>query len=329
MSEPLVSVIVLNWNGKVWLKNCFTSLGKQTFKNFETILVDNASQDSSVEYTKENFPWVKLLQNKRNLGYTGANNVAARAARGKYLFFLNNDTKLAENCLKKLVRRCETDDGIGVCACRQLSYNGEKELNTGLACDILGYPNIGSLFYADGASLFIRRELFIRLGGFDPKHFIFREDLDFCWRVWLSGHKVAAAPEAVVYHESGGSFVGGAQKERSYTTTIGRRYLGERNDIRNLIKNYSLKTLFWIIPLYLLINLGEIIMFLLLGKFKVVFGVYLRAYSYNIVNFPDTWRLHRKVQGMRKVGDKFILGKMQKQVNKFIGLRRIGIPKFR
>jgi len=323
-----ISVIVLNWNGKKWLKNCYESLKTQTFKIFETILIDNASSDDSVEYTKENFPWIRILQNEKNLGYAEANNKAASVADGKYLFFLNTDTKLDENCLKELVRRCNADNGIGVYACRQLSYNGEKELNTGLACDILGYPNTGSLFYADGASLFIRRELFIRLGGFDPKHFMVSEDLDLCWRVWLLGYKVVAVPKAIVYHESGGSFVGGAQKERGYTTSIRRRYLGERNDIRNLIKNYSLKTLFWVIPLYLLINLGEIIAFLLLGKLRVVFGVYLKAYVYNIVNFPDTWRQHRKVQEMRRAGDKFILGKMQKQVNKFVGLRRTGIPKF-
>ena len=117
-----ISVIILNWNGRRWLKNCYESLREQTFKNFETILVDNASSDDSIEFTRKFFPEVKIIANNKNLGYAEANNKAASRALGRYLLFLNNDTKLHHKCLEEIMKYVK-ESGACICALHFLDYN--------------------------------------------------------------------------------------------------------------------------------------------------------------------------------------------------------------
>ena len=101
---PLVSLIIVNWNGKKWLRNCLDSVYSQNYKNFEVIFVDNASTDDSVDFVKDNYPETKIIQNEDNYGFAKGNNIATRIAKGKYLFFLNNDTKVGKNFLTELVK---------------------------------------------------------------------------------------------------------------------------------------------------------------------------------------------------------------------------------
>lgn len=330
-ARPEISVIVLNWNGKNWLKKCFDSLKNQTFRDFEVILVDNASFDGSVEYIKKHFSWVKLIQHKENLGYAKANNNAVKNTLGKYLFFLNCDTWLDKNCLRNLWEQTERKEGIF--APQQMSYDQKKFLSCGMGCDIFGYP--GSKregrkpFYADGAALFVKKDLFNILGMFDEKTFFSYEDADLSWRALLLGYDIIPVPQAVVYHEIGATLTGGDIKDKGYSTAIWRRYLGERNNLRNILKNYHFLTLLWILPLYLSINLTEIILFLVTGRLKVIRDCYLKAWWYNIINFGDTWRWHRRIRSKRKVNDWQILKRMEWKVEKLAVFKRVGIPQFR
>lgn len=329
---PKVSVIVLNWNGKAHLQDCLESLRQQSFEDFEVIMTDNASTDGSQEFVRRNFPEVRIFQNEENLGYTGANNAAAKIARGQYLFFLNNDTKVHPDCLKELVLSLEGNPKAAVCALKVLTFDGSAVSTCGCGVDFLGFIDLEpgyKLFFADGSSFFIRKNIFEELGGFDPKHFIFNEELDLCWRVWISGYKVILDPKAIIYHKVGATVTGGSFKKGSYTTSVWRRYLGERNSLRNLLKNYSLSYLFWILPVYLAVNLGEMLVLVFNGQFRVIRDAYLRSYWYNLLNLPDTLRERRRIQSRRHVSDRFIFSRMSKKISKFETFKKIGVPQFR
>lgn len=328
-TNPKISVIVINWNQKKWLKNCFNSLDSQMFRDFEVILTDNASVDGSVEYVRENFPWVKIIANDRNLGFTGANNKAASFAKGRYLLFLNNDTRVHEDCLLELWKAVESDSRVGICSCRIFSYNGDEELSNGLGMDLFGYQVLSKkIFYAEGAALFINKELFIKLNGFDQKHIGFTEDVDLSWRAQLLGYKVKTVKDAIVYHECGGTITGSKKREKEHITSVWRRFLTERNIIRNQLKNYQLTTLVVVLPLHLFMLICEMFLFLTLGKAGLLKEIYLRALYENIKLFPDTIRERLKVQRSRVINDFTLLRNITFKISKIEVLKYIGIPKF-
>lgn len=324
--QPLVSIIIVNRNGMRFLKECFDSLEKIDYPNYEVLFVDNSSTDGSTDFIRRHYPSAKIIENKQNLGFAIANNKAARIARGEYLFFLNNDTKVDPEILSRLVERMERNHTIGICASRIMSYDGKNHFHTGIGIDIYGYPRAGSkIFYAEGSSLMIRKALFHELGSFDSKYFMFHEDIDLAWRVWLIDYQVASVHEAIVYHMYGGS-TGGGMKEGKYTSTLFRRYLSERNNIRTILKNYDLRTLLTILPRYILINLGEIFLFLVTLKFAVVF-CYLKAYYWNILNLRDTLRKRLEIKQIRLVSDREIMRRMYNGSAKLFIFKKIGIPK--
>ena len=341
-SRPLVSIIVLNRNGSKFLKECFASLQKINYANRELIMVDNASTDESIEFMKNNFPKVKLLKNSKNLGFALANNLAADTAKGRYLFFLNNDTKVKFDFLDFLVSAAEADKAVGICACKILTFEGkeEAEINytcedqsvgcTGRSCDVYGWQGWeGPVFFAEGSALFIRKEIFDKLGGFDEKHFIFLEDLDLAWRVQLLGYKVKAVPQSVIFHFAGGTVAGGRGRKDAFVSNIKRRYLGEKNQMRNILKNYGAITLMKILPRYLILNICEMSYFLIKGKFKVFWQAYIKAHIWNMLNFSNTLRERKKIQAMRVVSDCAIQKNMLKKCAKFDTFRRIGAPQFK
>lgn len=330
MKHPLVSIIVVNWNGKQHLKECFASLRRLSYGNFEVIMADNASTDGSSEYVRRNFPRVIIVQCKSNLGFTGGNNAAARKAKGKYLFFLNNDTRVHPACIAEMVRSAERDASIGACACRIMSYDGKTEISLGHSCDVFAYPTGGGpVFFAQGAALFIRRDLFVRLNGFDDTYFIFNEDLDICWRVQLLGYKIKVVPSAVIYHKEGATVLGGKSGERVHHTSLQRRYLGERNAIRTLLKNYGAGMLILVMPLYLAMNAGEMLLFALTGNIRVARDAYLKAITWNAENLADTLTERKKIQSNRKISDMEILRRMVHECTKMEVLKKVGLPKFK
>ena len=160
--------------------------------------------------------------------------------------------------------------------------------------------------------------------GFDEKLFLYGEDRDLCWRVFLQGYDIAGVPTAIFYHDSFCT----SFREEGYVSTVKKRYLGEYNQLRSMLKNYSLSTLLVILPCYLAHNLIEIAFFLLMGKFKIIFSVYLKSHWHNFIDFPDTYKQRRFIQHIRKVSDAVILRKMLKRSGKIHIYRKIGMPKF-
>jgi len=322
--NPLVSVIIVNFNGKKYLKNCFDSLISGSYKKIELIFVDNGSTDGSAPFVKANYPQVAIIDNKANLGLAVASNIGAGAAAGKYLFFFNNDTLADFRLIENLVNAMEQDQSIGICGCETRTYDGKNIINKGVACDIFGYPyGKDEPFYVD-AGIFIRNELFLSMAGFDEAMFLYGEDRDLCWRCWLYGYKVKVVEGAIFFHDSACI----TNDLKSYRTNINKRFWSEFNALRSILKNYSLLFILFILPLYMLINLGEIIIFLFKGRLEIINQVYLKSYWENLKSFRDLSIKRKKVQRERKISDFRLIKSMRKGIGKLDLFLSMGIPEF-
>ncbi|HEU0047852.1 MAG TPA: glycosyltransferase family 2 protein, partial [Nitrososphaera sp.] len=217
-----VSVIILNYNGREDTKSCLLSLGELDFprEQLEIIVVDNGSSDGSTDMLRSEFPQVRVIENETNLGFSRAANQAAAEAKGEYLAFLNNDMRVAKGWLKAMLQVVRPADGI-VCA-------GSTILNwDGTAIDFMGRPNDAFCLYYDSSEIpptpddlpfpdkyalfvscgaaIIQSKVFRELGGFEPDFFLYQEDVDLGWRLWLKGYKVVLSSRSFVFHRSGAS----------------------------------------------------------------------------------------------------------------------------
>ena len=245
--KPAVSVIVVNFDGKELLQDCFLSLQQMSYprEKTELILVDNGSSDGSVELMQEHFPEAKLLINEENLGFAVPNNQAAESASGELLFFLNNDMRVAPDCLSRLVELMASDPGISAACPKILDWSGDRIDFAGAGINFEGkgfQQGYGSqdiyssceekdLIFGNGGAFCIYRKIFLELDGFEPLNFAYYEDVDLGWRMALEGHRIKFAPLSLVYHK--------------HNTTARRfppetkKFHMERNALFSVLKNYS------------------------------------------------------------------------------------------
>ncbi len=320
---PLVSIVVLNYNGKGLLEKFLPSIRNLSYQNKEIIIVDNASSDGSIDFLKNNYPHFKIIINKENLGTAEASNIGARYAQGKYIFFISNDMELDKEILNYMIEKIENDPQVGICTCKmkRITENGEKlDLLDSLGgnIDIFGFPvargfneidrgQFGfftEVFFSFGGAMLIRKEIFEQLEGYDSKTFTLGDDIDLSWRLRLLGHKVVVEPKAYLYHRVSATL--GTLYGRSH-----KRFLSEKNILRALLKNYSVPSLFLILPLYLLILSGEMVFFLVLGKFSLALSG-IKAINENIKELPDILVKRNKIQSQRKINDFIIFRFMKK-----------------
>lgn len=252
MQDPLVYVLVINWNGLDHLEECFESLLLSGYGNVRFVLIDNASDDDSVEFVRSRFGddgRVEILECPTNLGWSGGNNVGlerALEAGADYVFLLNNDTATSPDAIEKLVARAEADPTIGSLAPKILLYDSPELLNsvgldaalTGSAWDV-GVGRLDGPRWNDtqdvigvcGAAWFVRAEV-LRKTGLLPTDFdIYLDDLDLCLRIWNAGYAIRTCPEAVVRHKFSATMGGESQSRRKY-------YLNTRNRMRVIQRNY-------------------------------------------------------------------------------------------
>ena len=252
MKQPLVSVVVLNWNGKDHIEECLSTLFKQTYKNFEAIVVDNGSKDGSNETIKKKFPKAKLIENSKNLGFCKANNQGIKISKGKYVITLNNDTKLDKDWIKELVKVAEEHPEAGMLSCKMLFYDKPNKINSrGLKLyydakavddgfDVLDSDNeeIKEVFGPCGGAAFFSRGLIndISLNNefYDEDFFIYSDDLDVSFRARWRGWKCLYVPKAKLYHK----FQGTTGKISNFGL-----YYGIKNKIFFILKNYPLTSL--------------------------------------------------------------------------------------
>lgn len=251
----LLSILIVNYNGKRFLADCLDSVRKYVHCEYEVIIVDNASADDSVDYIRATFPEVKLIASPVNTGFTGGNNLAAEAARGELLLLLNNDTLILSNIQAALDRFQQADVGAaGVHLCyadrRNQASVGYEHTPTRMLLSWAGLSGVGVLptlfrsletapeFYqrdhsdvawVSGAFLLTRRVLWEQLGGLDERYFMYVEDVDYCRRVRQRGYRIAYLAQVHVLHYEGAGkpWIGEAALLRtmnSYTLYLGKYY---------------------------------------------------------------------------------------------------------
>ena len=262
-TQPRVSVIIVNWNGKEFLPECLDSLHTQTYDDFETIVVDNGSHDSSVELLRGSYPWVRLVQLDSNTGFASGNNAGLSAARGsRYIVTLNNDTRVDRHWLAELTaaaesspqmgmvasRICDWDnpdqiDSLGIAICRDGMSRGSKRH----ACfSALSITKNEAILLPSACAALYRREMINEIGFFDDDFFAYCEDIDLGLRGRLAGWQAVLARDAIVYHRysrSGGVF------------SPMKLYLVERNHFWVALKCFPINMLltlpFWTMIRYL------------------------------------------------------------------------------
>lgn len=207
---PLVSIIIVNFNGKYHLEKCLNSLSNVNYKNYEIILVDNNSSDGSIKFVQESYMSVIIKKLDKNYGFAEPNNIGAKMAKGELLLFLNNDTYVEPNFITELVNAINQDPKIAICQSLLLKPNGEID-SSGDFINNHAIPfsskekikEIKEIFSARAASMLVRKEIFLELEGFDVKFFVSFEDVDLGWRAWICGYKIIIAPKSIVYHVGG------------------------------------------------------------------------------------------------------------------------------
>lgn len=256
---PLLSIVIVNWNGKRFLDDCLGSLQAQSFDEFEVVFVDNGSTDDSLEFVKGNFPKVIIVESKVNLGFAGGNNLGIEAAKGDFILTLNNDTDLEADFLESLVEAVDASDkDVGMWAPKILSMEDRKTIDSvggllfypdGLARgrgrgeqDRGQYDDIDETFIPSACAALYRREMLDEIGLFDEEFFAYCEDTDLGLRARLAGWRTRSVAKAKVYH--------------IYSGTSGRyspfkAYLVERNRLWVAIKNLPLGMLL-VSPIYTL-----------------------------------------------------------------------------
>ncbi|MDN3669269.1 glycosyltransferase family 2 protein [Echinicola jeungdonensis] len=220
MQKHSVAIIILNWNGYDFTRACLKSLEEVTFKEFEIILVDNASIDGSLDKIKNEFEDITILKNKKNLGFTGGNNVAIQYALQKgfdYVMLLNNDTLVEKRFLEPLYQTLEKDSQLGAVQPlmyflneREKLWNGGGRFNswTGASISIKQAPNYQFPYYTDwitGCCIMVRTEVIRKVGVLNDRYFAYFEDVDWSLRMRKAGFSLQVVPGSIIYHEAAGS----------------------------------------------------------------------------------------------------------------------------
>jgi len=245
---PEIAVMILNYNGYRYIDNCLSSLYSDKYINKNIYFLDNNSTDRSLELIKSKYPKVNIISYNKNYGYAYSYDNAIRAINEKYVAVLNNDTCVHEDWLIELYKAIIEDDNIAICGSKLISYynNIIIEHAGGLINPIGGGIDIGRgqvdkkeyskkkyVGFACGGGALIDKNIYHSIGGFDNKFFLYHEDVDICWRSWLSGYKVLYVPTSIVYHYGGGT----AGKIESPF----RIYHSQKSRLRCLLKNSEFK----------------------------------------------------------------------------------------
>lgn len=292
MNQPIVSIIVLSYNSQKHLPALFESLAKQTYRTLEIIIVDNASQDNSVAWVKQQtiLKIDHLISNGTNDWYCKGNNAGIAKAMGKYILFCNDDVVLGKEYIERLVAVMQRDSRIGMIGgkllkltkqgenhiidtaglamyrTRRVTNRGENELDRGQ------YDHTKEVFGISGAVMMVTRtavrQLEIQGQFFDEDFVAYKEDIDVSWRMHLAGFKVVYVHEAVGYHAR--SIQQTSISQRTKKSNIIRAY-SYRNHLWMLMKNETLRTFLWNSPWIITYELGKLIYLLLRERSTITY----------------------------------------------------------
>lgn len=260
-SLPVVAIVILNWNGKHFLQQFLPFVLSSTYVNKKIVVADNASTDQSIVFLQQHFPQVKIIYNPVNEGFAKGYNTALQQVAADYYVLLNSDVEVTAGWIEPIIELMERNPVIGACQPKILAHNDRRLFEYAGAAggwlDAFGYPfargrvfntieedtgqyNVAEpCFWASGAALFVRADMYHLLGGLDEYFFAHQEEIDFCWRLQLAGYKVYVQPASVVYHVGGGTL----PKSNHY-----KDFLNFRNNLVMLAKNLPFSEAWWKIP---------------------------------------------------------------------------------
>lgn len=326
--EPLVSIIIVNWNGKHHLAECLQSLAEQTYQNFETIIVDNASTDGSPELITTQFPTARLVRLATNTGFATGNNKGFEQASGAYIVILNNDTRAEPDWLARMVAVAGENPGIGMVGCRTCAYGDRDMIDTigGRICwdgmsrgayrlksfARLGLNPVEEGLYPSGCAALYKRAMLDKTGFFDDDFFAYAEDTDLGLRGQLAGWKTLIATDAVVHHKYSGT--GGVFSPL-------KLYLVERNHYWVAIKNFPLPLLimlpFWTCVRYalqffvVLTCKGSGAEFRSSTSPEECLSALARATRDAMIGLPQQWRKRREIYRTKSISSREMIKLMK------------------
>ena len=316
--QPVLSVIIPNWNGRRFLEECIDSLKGQTFQHFETLLVDNGSTDGSADFAEERYgKFIRVLRNKENLGFAGGNNIGIQAARGEYIVLLNNDTWADPHWLDELFKATRSDPPVGMWASKVCSYFqrdriegvGELIYWDGLVRARGQYEQdhgqhdvMEEILFPPGCGAMYRKSLFDGIGLFDEDFFAYADDTEIGIRARLAGWKCLFVPRAIVYHKNSGT-------AGQYSPL--KAFYVERNRLWLTIKYFPFPLLFLSIFFtpyrFAFQAYGALTHRGAAGRFTEIYSplelivILLKAYGSGIRLLPRMWKKRRMLRPLRKV----------------------------
>ena len=243
--SDLISIIIVNFNGRKHLETCLKHLSNINYKNYEILIIDNHSTDGTLEFLQKNHPSIKVIKLEKNLGFAEPCNIGVKNSNGKYILFLNNDTQVTPNFLGELINTIQSDSSIGICQSLLLKpddtidSSGDFINKVGIPFSLKNKPDgIKDILSAKGASLLIRKKVFNSLEGFDAKFFASFEDVDLGWRTWILGYQIKLVPNSIVYH-TGGETVKNIRNEIKFHSVKNLMVMTFTNFETPMIKNIS------------------------------------------------------------------------------------------
>ena len=322
--DTLVSIIIPHWNGIDVLSECIDSLNNTEYSNSEIIVVDNASSDDSVNWIKNNYPKINIVQNDKNYGYAGGCNRGIKASKGDYIVFLNNDTIHEKDWLNHLVSFMENHSDCAAVQPKILNYYERDRFDyaggSGGHMDVLCYPfargrlfleqeidnkqydDDTNCFWASGTAIMVRKKYFLEVEKFDENFFAHMEEIDLCWKLQLKGYSIYAHPKSVIYHKNAVSLP---------QTSLKKFMLNHRNSIIMLLSNYQLLTTIYLFPVRYFLEWIAIFYALSKLDFKHMFGV-IQAHFWVLFHIHIIIIRRIKIKRLRIINDLQMMKSMYK-----------------
>ncbi|MDR0418842.1 MAG: glycosyltransferase family 2 protein [Prevotellaceae bacterium] len=282
------SVVILNWNGIIFLEKFLPSVIEHSIDGeTEVVVADNGSSDNSIAFIEQNFPQVRVIPFCENYGFTGGYNRALNQISAKYAVLLNSDVEVKTGWLKPLIAEMESNEQIGACMPKIISQSQPQYFEyagaAGGFMDVLGYPfcrgrilqavekdegqynDTCNIFWATGACMVVRTELYKKLGGLDDDFFAHMEEIDLCWRMQNNGYKIVCVGNTQVYHVGGGTLPNNSPR---------KLFLNYRNNLLILYKNLPKGWYHQILILRFFLDWASAVAFALQLKFSFAKSVF-------------------------------------------------------
>ncbi|MDR2564011.1 MAG: glycosyltransferase family 2 protein [Prevotellaceae bacterium] len=304
------AIVILNWNGKAFLEKFLHKVVESLSGiDAEVIVADNASSDGSVEMLREKFPEIRLILFDRNYGFTGGYNRAFAEITAEYFLLLNSDVEVTDRWLQPLISHLDSHPNTAACAPKLLSYHRRnyfeyagaaggfidgygypfcrgRILNT-TECDTGQYDTPKYVFWATGAALMLRADLYRKAGGLNELFFAHMEEIDLCWRLQRMGYRIANIPASTVYHVGGGALPVDSPR---------KLYFNYRNNLMMLANNLPAHRLYTIFIRLILDGISAIA-YLLSGRFSY-FAAVIKAHYGFFARIPKCIQKRRKFKSL-------------------------------